>query len=99
MPSLQGIFPTQGSNPHPLQPLHWQAGSLPLVLPGKPRVQAGLLCSGRWSRLLKVGCLRLRHRSALRKRATPPTRQASEARWQKWQGRKGPRRLTKLPKP
>jgi len=25
--SLQGIFPTQASNPHPL---HWQADSLPL---------------------------------------------------------------------
>ena len=28
---LQGIFPTQGSNPW-----HWQEGSLPLVPPGKP---------------------------------------------------------------
>ena len=27
---LQGIFPTQGSNPHLLCLLHWQAGSLPL---------------------------------------------------------------------
>ena len=27
---LQGIFPTQGSNPHLLHLLHWQAGSLPL---------------------------------------------------------------------
>ena len=27
---LQGIFPTQGLNPHPLHFLHWQAGSLPL---------------------------------------------------------------------
>ena len=33
-PSLQGIFPTQGSNPHLLGHLHWQAGSLPLVPPG-----------------------------------------------------------------
>ena len=33
---LQGIFPTQGSNPHLLRVLHWQAGSLPLVPPGKP---------------------------------------------------------------
>ena len=33
---LQGIFPTQGSNPHFLSLLHWQAGSLPLMLPGKP---------------------------------------------------------------
>ena len=31
---LQEIFPTQGSNLHLLHLLHWQAGSLPLVLPG-----------------------------------------------------------------
>ena len=37
---LQGIFPTQGSNPHLLH-LHWQVGSLPLAPPGKPTV----LCS------------------------------------------------------
>ena len=35
---LQGIFPTQGSNPCLLYLLYWQAGSLPLVLPGKPTV-------------------------------------------------------------
>ena len=28
---LQGIFPTQGSNPHLLHFLHWQADSLPLT--------------------------------------------------------------------
>ena len=33
---LQGIFPTQGSNPCFLCLLHWQAGSLPLVPPGRP---------------------------------------------------------------
>ena len=33
---LQGIFQTQGSNPHLLCLLHWQTGSLPLALPGKP---------------------------------------------------------------
>ena len=33
---LQGIFPTQGSNPYLLCLLHWQAGSLPLAPPGKP---------------------------------------------------------------
>ena len=33
---LQGIFPTQGLNPHLLCPLHWQAGSLPLAALGKP---------------------------------------------------------------
>ena len=32
---LQGTFLTQGSNPHVTHP-HWQAGSLPLVPPGKP---------------------------------------------------------------
>ena len=31
----QGIFPTQESNPHLLSLLRWQAGSLPLVPPGK----------------------------------------------------------------
>ena len=31
---LQGIFLTQRWNPHLLRLLHWQAGSLPLVLPG-----------------------------------------------------------------
>ena len=33
---LQGIFLTQRSNPCLLCLLHWQAGSLPLVSPGKP---------------------------------------------------------------
>ena len=32
---LQGIFLTQGSNSCLLHFLHWQAGSLPLALPGK----------------------------------------------------------------
>ena len=32
----QGIFLTQGSNPHPLCLLHWQAGSLLLAPSGKP---------------------------------------------------------------
>ena len=35
MPPLQGIFLIQGSNLHLLCVLHWQASSLPLVLPGK----------------------------------------------------------------
>ena len=34
---LQGIFPSQGLNLHLLCPLHWQAGSLPLAPPGKPK--------------------------------------------------------------
>ena len=33
---LQGIFPTQGSNPRLLCLLHWQVGSLPLAPTGKP---------------------------------------------------------------
>ena len=33
---LQGIFQTQGSSLRLLCLLHWQAGSLPLVPPGKP---------------------------------------------------------------
>ena len=37
VPSSSGIFPTQGSNSHLLCLLRWQVGSLPLVLPGKPR--------------------------------------------------------------
>ena len=44
MYSFQGIFPTQGSNLHLLCLLHQQAGSLPLVLPGKPRVLVSVSC-------------------------------------------------------
>ena len=36
-PLLQGIFPTQGSNPCFLCLLHWQTGSLPLVPAGQPQ--------------------------------------------------------------
>ena len=32
----QGVFPTQGLSSCLLHHLHWQAGSLPLVPPGKP---------------------------------------------------------------
>jgi len=35
---LQGVFPTQGSNPCLLHLLHWQAGSLPLAPPRKPYI-------------------------------------------------------------
>ena len=35
-PHLQGIFPTQGLNPHLFRLLHWQAAFLPLAPPGKP---------------------------------------------------------------
>ena len=34
---LQGIFPTQESNPRLLHRLHWQVDSLPLAPPGKPQ--------------------------------------------------------------
>ena len=40
--SREGIFPTQGSNPHLLCLLHWQAGSLP----GKPFLQSSNLTLG-----------------------------------------------------
>ena len=33
---LQGIFPTQGSNPRLLHLLCWQVGSLTLAPPGQP---------------------------------------------------------------
>ena len=33
---LQGIFLIQGLNPCLFHLLHWQVGSLPLTLPGKP---------------------------------------------------------------
>ena len=36
--SCRGIFLTQGSNPCLLRLLHWQAGSIPLVVPGKPNI-------------------------------------------------------------
>ena len=39
---LQGIFPTQGSNPSFLHVLHWQVGSLPRVPPGKPPLKVYL---------------------------------------------------------
>ena len=39
MPFSRGIFPTQDSNPCLLCLLHWQAGSLLLVPPGKPILQ------------------------------------------------------------
>ena len=39
---LQGIFLTQESNQHLLCLLHWQAGSLPLMPPGKPHLPSTL---------------------------------------------------------
>jgi len=37
---LQGIFPTQGSNPHLLGLLHWWADSVPLPHLGSPTIHA-----------------------------------------------------------
>ena len=45
---LQGIFRTQGLNPHLLSLLHWQVGSLPLASPGKPSV------NGTWTNRVLV---------------------------------------------
>ena len=41
---LQRIFPTQRSNPCLLCLLHWQAGSLPLVPPAKPKLLFIVVC-------------------------------------------------------
>ena len=42
---LQGIFLTQRSNPGLLCLLHWQAGYLPLVPPGKPQALPVSFCN------------------------------------------------------
>ena len=44
MPSSMGIFLTQGSNLSLLCLLHWQAGSLPLLLSGKPALHPYIVC-------------------------------------------------------
>ena len=41
---LQGIFPTQESNPHLLHLLYWQTDSLPLCHPGSV-IRAGFKCN------------------------------------------------------
>ena len=46
---LQGIFLTQGLNVHLLRLLHWQAGSLPLVPPGKPQIYRVMCQTDNWS--------------------------------------------------
>ena len=45
---LQMIFPTQGSNPHLLWLLHWQADSLPLSHLGSPPISSIWLC---WAKI------------------------------------------------
>ena len=47
---LQGISPIQGLNPRLLCLLHWQALSLPLFPPGKPKVQQWCFKSSRKTR-------------------------------------------------
>ena len=42
---FQGIFPTQGSNPHLLSLLHWQVDSLPLSLQGSQHRGVGVVIS------------------------------------------------------
>ena len=51
---LQGIFLTQGWNPHLLRLLRWQEGSLPLLPPGKPKLPLNFTNS------LKMGRQRMR---------------------------------------
>ena len=56
-----GIFLTQGLNPHLLCLLHWEAGSLPLTLPGKSpfswdsRYTLGRAVSGPFAAVWRVG--------------------------------------------
>ena len=52
---LQMIFPTQGSNPSLLHPLHWETGSLPLeptpmFLPGESQGRGSLVGLSLWGR-------------------------------------------------
>ena len=46
IPFFKGIFPPQGSNPLLFNLLHWQGASLPLVLPGKPKIFSKFIQSG-----------------------------------------------------
>ena len=48
---LQGIFPTQGLNPHLLCLLHWQVDSLPLSHLGSPLIHIYSWMFGDWTRL------------------------------------------------
>ena len=52
---LQGIFPTQGSNPSLLWLLHWQGDSLPLSHSGKPHDAIGSRKRGVWDAVPKSG--------------------------------------------
>ena len=63
---LQRIFPTQESNLHLLSLLYWQAGSLPLVPPGKPNIAIGY--DKYWSELLGSQNRKKKSRMAVAKR-------------------------------
>ena len=67
VPSSRGSS-NQGSNPHLLRLLHWQAGSLPLAPPGKPRPPYT-------SQQVKNGCLSAMKGNTIRIPAafSPPT--------------------------
>ena len=55
---LQGIFPTQGSNLHLLNLLHWQMGSLPLAPSGKTLIlitHVHTACHSLWFRFCDFG--------------------------------------------
>ena len=54
---LQGIFPTQGLNPHLLYLLHLQASPLPLAPPGKPRKEVNNAWNDRPSIPVSFFCL------------------------------------------
>ena len=53
---LQGIFPTQGSNPSVLCLVHWRVGSLPLAPRGKPqkKLQDGSVVLGAGQAISRV---------------------------------------------
>ena len=55
---LQGIFLIQELNPHLLHLLHWQAGSLQPVPPGKPNLNSiNGICDNQLPMVLKDPCL------------------------------------------
>ena len=51
---LQGILPTQGSNPHLL---HWQVDSLPYEPPGKPLLFHTCMCTRAHTRVCVCVCV------------------------------------------
>ena len=62
----QGIFPTQGSNLCLLRLLNGQAGSLPLVPPGKPihthtYIKQSFCCTSETDTVLQINCISHTH--------------------------------------